>query len=50
MDIGFGVYRRTADERQKASEMEEVMANERVNCHIIPEDGSVTCDKLGTCK
>ncbi|XP_061163292.1 SEC14-like protein 2 isoform X2 [Saccostrea echinata] len=46
-DIGFGVYRRTKDERQKANEMEEVLPSQRVNSHLVPEDGSVTCTDVG---
>ncbi len=49
-DIGFGVFYKTSDERQKASEMEEVYPSERVNSHMVPEDGSITCDKIGTCE
>ncbi len=49
-DIGFGVFRRTADERQKAGEMVEVVTSERVNSHMVPEDGSIVCDTPGTCK
>ncbi|XP_067649590.1 SEC14-like protein 2 [Haliotis asinina] len=47
-DIGFGVYRRTKDGRQKAGDMEAVMATTRVNSHLVPEDGSVTCRDTGT--
>ena len=50
MDIGFGVFLRTADKKQKKDEMEEVVISSRVNSHIIPEDGSLTCEKTGTCK
>nr|XP_022342462.1 SEC14-like protein 2 isoform X1 [Crassostrea virginica] len=46
-DIGFGVYRRTSEERQKASQMEEVMKTQRVNSHLVPEDGSITCTDVG---
>ena len=49
-DIGFGVFRRTSDSRQKKGEMEELLKSERVNCHIIPEDGTMTCDAAGTCE
>ena len=49
-DIGFGVYRRTSEERQKASQMEEVMKTQRVNSHLVPEDGSITCTDVGLCK
>lgn len=47
-DIGFGVYRRTTGERQKASKMEEVVPTHRVNSHLVPEDGSITCTEAGT--
>ncbi|XP_046560248.1 SEC14-like protein 2 [Haliotis rubra] len=47
-DIGFGVYRRTKDGRQKAGDMEAVMATTRVNSHLVPEDGSLTCRETGT--
>ncbi|XP_062571602.1 SEC14-like protein 2 [Saccostrea cucullata] len=46
-DIGFGVYRRTKEERQKATDMEEVLPSKRVNSHLVPEDGSVTCTDVG---
>ncbi|XP_048763283.1 SEC14-like protein 2 isoform X2 [Ostrea edulis] len=46
-DIGFGVYRRTKDTRQKANEMEEVLPTQRVNSHLVPEDGSFTCTEVG---
>lgn len=48
-DIGFGVFRRTnPDQRQKAAEMEAVVASERVNSHVIPEAGSAVCESTGT--
>lgn len=48
-DIGFGVYRRTTpDQRQKAAEMDAVVPSERLNCHVIPEAGSVVCETVGT--
>ena len=49
-DIGFGVYRRTAGARQHKGDMEEIVKSERVNSHIVPEDGRITCDHTGTCK
>ena len=49
-DIGFGVFKRTADTRQKASEMEELMKSERVNSHMVPENGEMPCPEPGTCK
>ncbi|KAE8634037.1 hypothetical protein XENTR_v10002181 [Xenopus tropicalis] len=48
-DIGFGIYRKTkAGERQKAGEMVEVLANQRYNAHMVPEDGTMTCTEPGT--
>jgi hypothetical protein len=38
-DVGFGIYRRTKDSRQKAGNMEEVLPSKRVNSHLILEDG-----------
>ena len=48
-DIGFGIFRRTSDQRQKAGDMEEVVASKRVNSHMIPEYGDIKCDVTGTC-
>ncbi|KAK7087548.1 SEC14-like protein 2 [Littorina saxatilis] len=47
-DIGFGVFRKTGEGRQKAGEMDVVLPSDRVNSHLIPEDGSVTCKETGT--
>ena len=49
-DIGFGVFRRTADAKQKKGEMEEIVETQRVNSHFVPEDGSVICKDPGTCE
>ena len=49
-DIGFGVYKRTSDKRQKAKDMDTVLELGRVNSHMVPEDGSVQCMHTGTCK
>merc|ERR550532_281696 len=38
-DVGFGVYLRTADVKQKAKDMEEIVASARVNSHMVIEDG-----------
>ncbi|XP_048199247.1 SEC14-like protein 4 [Perognathus longimembris pacificus] len=47
-DIGFGVFLKTKmGERQKAAEMTEVLASQRYNTHMVPEDGSLTCLKAG---
>ncbi|CAL1534398.1 unnamed protein product [Lymnaea stagnalis] len=47
-DVGFGVFRRTEDKRQKANEMEHVLPSQRVNSHMVPEDGMVQCKHPGT--
>ncbi|KAK7499112.1 hypothetical protein BaRGS_00009659 [Batillaria attramentaria] len=41
-DIGFGVFLKTDKGR------EAVYPVERVNSHMVPEDGSVTCQQTGT--
>ncbi|BFZ04428.1 hypothetical protein BsWGS_07467 [Bradybaena similaris] len=46
-DIGFGVFRRTTDQRQKASDMEAILPSHRVNSHMVPEDGSINCKLKG---
>ncbi|KAJ6659068.1 hypothetical protein lerEdw1_019371 [Lerista edwardsae] len=47
-DIGFGVFLKTKNgERQHASEMKEVLASQRYNAHMVPEDGSITCSEAG---
>jgi len=47
-DIGFGVFKKTAEERQNKGDMEEVVPTDRVNSHMVPEDGSVICKEPGT--
>lgn len=42
-DIGFGVYCKPEDGEQK-----ELIPIQRVNCHLVPEDGMVVCDTAGT--
>lgn len=50
-DIGFGIFLKTkTGERQRAGEMTEVLPNERYNAHLVPEDGTLTCNKPGICK
>uniref|UniRef100_A0A8C0AKI7 SEC14 like lipid binding 4 n=1 Tax=Bos mutus grunniens TaxID=30521 RepID=A0A8C0AKI7_BOSMU len=50
-DIGFGVFLKTKmGERQRAVEMTEVLASQRYNAHMVPEDGSLTCTEAGVCK
>uniref|UniRef100_A0A671PTU9 SEC14-like lipid binding 8 n=1 Tax=Sinocyclocheilus anshuiensis TaxID=1608454 RepID=A0A671PTU9_9TELE len=47
-DIGFGVYmKKRMGEWIKASEMKEVVPNQRYNAHLVPEDGSLTCPEPG---
>lgn len=50
-DIGFGVFRKSKKgEWKKASEMEEVVPSQRYNAHLVPEDGSLTCERPGVCE
>ena len=50
-DIGFGIFLKTKmGERQRAGEMTEVLANQRYNAHLVPEDGTLTCSDPGICK
>ena len=37
-------------ERQRAAEMTEVLASQRYNAYMVPEDGSLTCTEAGVCK
>jgi hypothetical protein len=37
-------------ERQKAGDMTEVLASQRYNAHMVPEDGTLTCLQTGVCK
>ncbi|XP_061752788.1 SEC14-like protein 2 [Nerophis ophidion] len=47
-DIGFGVFLKgQKGEWKKASQMEEVLASQRYNAHLVPEDGSLTCERAG---
>ncbi|KAM9055565.1 SEC14-like protein 2 isoform 4-T5 [Megaptera novaeangliae] len=47
-DIGFGIFLKTKmGERQRAGEMTEVLANQRYNAHLVPEDGTLTCSDPG---
>lgn len=50
-DVGFGIFLKTkVGERQRAGEMTEVLANQRYNSHLVPEDGTLTCSEPGICK
>ncbi|XP_017344731.2 SEC14-like protein 2 isoform X1 [Ictalurus punctatus] len=47
-DIGFGIYMKTkAGVKQKITEMQEVLPTTRYNAHLVPEDGSYTCEEPG---
>lgn len=47
-DIGFGIFLKTKmGERQRAGEMTEVLASQRYNAHLVPEDGTLTCSNPG---
>ncbi|KAF7642831.1 hypothetical protein LDENG_00250040 [Lucifuga dentata] len=47
-DIGFGVFLKAKrGEWKKAAQMEEVVASQRYNTHLVPEDGSLTCERPG---
>lgn len=50
-DIGFGVFLKDKKgEWKKATQMEEVVPSQRYNAHLVPEDGSLTCERPGVCK
>ncbi|XP_006797782.1 SEC14-like protein 2 isoform X2 [Neolamprologus brichardi] len=47
-DIGFGVFLKAKKgEWKKAAEMEEIVPSQRYNAHLVPEDGSLTCERPG---
>lgn len=49
-DIGFGIYLKPkAGVKQKIAEMQEVLPTTRYNAHLVPEDGSYTCEEPGIC-
>ena len=45
MGISFEVYKKLSEDK-----LEEVVPLERVNCHVIPENGTYKCETTGTCK
>lgn len=50
-DIGFGVFLKDRKGAwQKAAQMQEVVPNQRYNAHLVPEDGSLTCERPGVCE
>lgn len=49
-DIGFGIYLKSkGGVKQKITEMHEVLPTTRYNSHLVPEDGSHTCEEPGIC-
>lgn len=47
-DIGFGVFLKAKmGEWKKAAQMEEIVHNQRYNAHLVPVDGSLTCERPG---
>ncbi|XP_051972063.1 SEC14-like protein 2 [Xyrauchen texanus] len=47
-DIGFGIFLKTkGNETKKLENMQEVLRTERYNSHLVPEDGSYTCEEPG---
>ena len=44
-DLGFGLAI-----ARSAGKPEVLVPVERVNCHMVPEDGTYTCDEPGLCK
>lgn len=50
-DIGFGVFLKDRKgEWKKATQMQEVVPSQRYNAHLVPEDGSLTCERPGVCE
>lgn len=45
-DLGFGVYH-SANSDDKESDYTEVLPLRRVNCHLVMEDGMITCKTPG---
>lgn len=45
-DIGFGVYYKK--EEQKSGKMMEIIAMDKRESHLLPEDGFYTCMENGT--
>jgi len=53
-DIGFSIYRqRTIEELEgpnSGDDEEIIVPPQRVNCHLVPEDGFVIVNKVGKCE
>lgn len=47
-DIGFAIYRRKTDKKEKTEEMIKLVEPSRVNCQMAPDCGIVQCDNIGT--
>lgn len=47
-DIAFAIYRRTVEGKQNLEDMEQIRFTQRVNCHMIQEDGCVQLKEPGT--
>ena len=41
---------RTGDGERKVEDMVEVVANSRVNSHMVPEADTLECEAVGTCE
>jgi hypothetical protein len=49
-DITFGVYYSSGTTKKKLDENWEALVKPvRVNSHLVPEYGSIACDKKGKC-
>uniref|UniRef100_A0A8C2IW44 CRAL-TRIO domain-containing protein n=1 Tax=Cyprinus carpio TaxID=7962 RepID=A0A8C2IW44_CYPCA len=49
-DIGFGLFLKTkGNETKKVEAMQAILPSERYNSHLVPEDGSYTCEEPGIC-
>lgn len=47
-DIGFGLYLKTkGNDTKKREDMQEIVPIQRYNSHLVPEDGSHTCEDAG---
>lgn len=46
-DINFGIFKKKVYSITKQSEMTVVVPSQRVNSHLVPEDGSILCEEPG---
>lgn len=50
-DIGFGLFLKTkGNDTKKREDMQEIIPIQRYNSHLVPEDGSHTCEDAGICE